>query len=280
MRRAELEDGNRHRRATAVPRLDPETEREFLRGKAETPLKRVVEFLLERILSLQDYNQQDRYKGFRELVTEYFQLSAILSADEIRQQVDIQAVEVPQTKPRNGYIAWLKRNYQWIAVTLLLVGPLTETMAEEAVDEVRKSGGNAAEARRSRFPTWLSTMENRVYHIAQEIMLAVPAVGRRFTHFEYTTRADGRVRNRPDHRHAPMHGFIAPKSDPIWDDFTPPTGFGCRCFRRPILDTEAFRRGLGDERHYPSENAERFHREGQFPDPDFRGRRSVQKGAA
>lgn len=42
---------------------------------------------------------------------------------------------------------------------------------------------------------------------------------------QYRTVGDGNVR--PEH--AALHGITLPKSDPFWEDFFPPNGFGCRC---------------------------------------------------
>ena len=42
---------------------------------------------------------------------------------------------------------------------------------------------------------------------------------------KYVTAGDDFVR--PEH--AKLHGFVAPKTDPIWDTIWPPNDFGCRC---------------------------------------------------
>lgn len=46
----------------------------------------------------------------------------------------------------------------------------------------------------------------------------------------YDTMDDSRVR--PEH--AVMHGFVAPIDDPIWEIWTPPNGYGCRCRTTPV----------------------------------------------
>ncbi len=52
----------------------------------------------------------------------------------------------------------------------------------------------------------------------------------------YDTMDDSRVR--PEH--AVMHGFIAPIDDPIWEIWTPPNGYGCRCRTTPVRALEIY----------------------------------------
>ncbi len=49
--------------------------------------------------------------------------------------------------------------------------------------------------------------------------------------YEYVTAGDDRVR--PEH--AAMDGVRAPKDSPVWDVWTPPCGWSCRCQRVPIF---------------------------------------------
>ena len=51
------------------------------------------------------------------------------------------------------------------------------------------------------------------------------------------------TRTRPEH--AAMDGYIAPIDDPIWDRWSPPAGFGCRCTRISLTEAQAKARGLG-----------------------------------
>jgi SPP1 gp7 family putative phage head morphogenesis protein len=74
---------------------------------------------------------------------------------------------------------------------------------------------------------------------------------------EYVTARDDRVR--PNHEAA--DGLKAPIDDPIWDGFTPPLGYNCRCVLRPVR-IDSF------ETYYPPGvlNGD------AHPDPGFGGR--------
>jgi len=52
--------------------------------------------------------------------------------------------------------------------------------------------------------------------------------------FEYATAGDDRVR--PDH--ARMDGVKRPKNDPIWNVWTPPNGWNCRCLLLEIYGSD------------------------------------------
>jgi hypothetical protein len=49
--------------------------------------------------------------------------------------------------------------------------------------------------------------------------------------YRYSTMRDTRVRE----NHAKMEGVIRRKGDPVWLKWTPPCGWGCRCWRLPIF---------------------------------------------
>ncbi|HEX6863746.1 MAG TPA: phage minor head protein, partial [Thermoanaerobaculia bacterium] len=55
---------------------------------------------------------------------------------------------------------------------------------------------------------------------------------------------DGKVRERPKHNHAVMHGHIAAIAHEIWKTWWNPAGHGCRCGIGTISRAEARRRGL------------------------------------
>jgi SPP1 gp7 family putative phage head morphogenesis protein len=50
------------------------------------------------------------------------------------------------------------------------------------------------------------------------------------THWQYLATEDDRVRP----THLALNGIILPKTDPFWDDHTPPWEWGCRCRKRPM----------------------------------------------
>lgn len=47
-----------------------------------------------------------------------------------------------------------------------------------------------------------------------------------FPNLQYFTQDDERVRE----EHQPLNKIIRPVNDPFWDKFTPPNGWGCRCY--------------------------------------------------
>lgn len=53
------------------------------------------------------------------------------------------------------------------------------------------------------------------------------------------TAGDDRVRQRPLHNHAVMHGKVFAIDHPIWNTWWPPAGHNCRCFIGTISDAEA-----------------------------------------
>jgi len=58
---------------------------------------------------------------------------------------------------------------------------------------------------------------------------------------EYIAIMDDRVRD----EHAALNGFIALKSDPIWDKIRPPNGYNCRCDIIPLSEYYINEKGLG-----------------------------------
>ncbi len=64
-----------------------------------------------------------------------------------------------------------------------------------------------------------------------------------FPYLQYLAIDDDRVR--PEH--LAMNGRIFPIDSPVWDEWTPPNGFNCRCSTRPISQAEAESRGLLDD---------------------------------
>ncbi len=56
-------------------------------------------------------------------------------------------------------------------------------------------------------------------------------------------------RTRPAHRK--MDGFIAPIDDPIWQKWSPPAGFRCRCARITLTEAQAIKRGYKPGQSWP-----------------------------
>jgi SPP1 gp7 family putative phage head morphogenesis protein len=63
----------------------------------------------------------------------------------------------------------------------------------------------------------------------------------------YKTLDDGNVR--PSHQ--AMHNFIARATDPIWNKWSPPNGFRCRCDREGLTAEEAEAHGFTNKRPVP-----------------------------
>ena len=67
--------------------------------------------------------------------------------------------------------------------------------------------------------------------------------------FEYITAQDRDVRDGRDggENHAVLHGMIAAVDHPVWERWSPPGGYNCRCQLRPVGIIELRQRGLIDE---------------------------------
>lgn len=76
------------------------------------------------------------------------------------------------------------------------------------------------------------TQTQLAYSAGRMNSLADPAVQEILWGFEYTTVGDDRVRP----THVAMDGVKAPKDDPIWQKWTPPNGYNCRCAILEVFD--------------------------------------------
>lgn len=86
--------------------------------------------------------------------------------------------------------------------------------------------------------TVFSTHVNTAYQTGRLHQMLQADVRRALPFWRYATVGDSRVR--PAHR--AMHGFIARWDDPIWQTWTPPNGFRCRCSLFAISEKDAMRR--------------------------------------
>lgn len=86
-----------------------------------------------------------------------------------------------------------------------------------------------------RIETLYRTQTNLAYSAGQKAAHATPEIEEILWGYEYATAGDDRVR--PEH--AAMDGVRAPKDDPIWQRWTPPCGFSCRCRLIPIFQNES-----------------------------------------
>jgi SPP1 gp7 family putative phage head morphogenesis protein len=98
-----------------------------------------------------------------------------------------------------------------------------------------------------------------------------PAAQRLLPYLMWWTIGDDRVRERPDHNHAVMHGKVFAVNHPIWQTWWNPAGHNCRCGIATINIADARRRGyVGSEPtgawpSAPGSGAK------ALPDPGFRG---------
>lgn len=72
------------------------------------------------------------------------------------------------------------------------------------------------------------------FQVANLKVESIPAVDDEIWGYEFVTAGDDRVRD----SHAAMDGVRAPKDHPVWDKWTPPCAWGCRCIRQPIFKDE------------------------------------------
>ncbi|HYG60981.1 MAG TPA: DUF935 family protein [Thermoanaerobaculia bacterium] len=98
-----------------------------------------------------------------------------------------------------------------------------------------------------------------------------PAASRLIPYLVWWTVGDDRVRERPYHNHAVMHGRVFAIDHPIWKTWWPPAGHNCRCGIGTLTVAEARRRGLvGSEPTGPWPIAPGTGGLA-LPDPGFRG---------
>ena len=101
---------------------------------------------------------------------------------------------------------------------------------------------------------------NTAYTAGRLDMLAVPEVAAAFPYLQFVTAGDSAVR--PEH--AAMEGHIAPSGDPIWQEWTPPVDWGCRCSLLPMGPEDLEAEGLSVSPHWPLLNGAPVHQEGGF----------------
>lgn len=85
----------------------------------------------------------------------------------------------------------------------------------------------------------------QAYNDGRREVLDDPKIAGAFPFRQYLTVGNGTpgVRGvRPEH--AALHGKVLRWDDPFWDSHTPPWGFGCRCFFRPLTTAQVKRMGV------------------------------------
>ena len=97
------------------------------------------------------------------------------------------------------------------------------------------------------------------------------ALARQIPYLIWLTEDDDRVRERPLHNHAVMHGKVFAIDHPIWKTWWPPAGHNCRCRIEVITAEEAEAQGyVGPEPTGPWPIAPDTGRPA-LPDPGFQG---------
>jgi SPP1 gp7 family putative phage head morphogenesis protein len=94
----------------------------------------------------------------------------------------------------------------------------------EEMDEVFGAAG-ITPANPYHLETVFRTNIQTAYYAGYWEALGDPGMKQEFSWAQYITAGDERVRP----AHAAMDGYTAPVNDPIWQKWTPPCGFNCRC---------------------------------------------------
>jgi SPP1 gp7 family putative phage head morphogenesis protein len=148
-----------------------------------------------------------------------------------------------------GQIQSLQQTYQTEALRVTgTMATQLETAVQQAIVNTTEQGGGVREgitALREAFasegftPAADHTLEavfrtqtQLSYSAGRENSLADPAIQSILVSFTYNTVGDDRVRE----THAAMDGVTRPKDDPIWDTWTPPCGWNCRCAKLENYD--------------------------------------------
>lgn len=121
---------------------------------------------------------------------------------------------------------------------------------QKAIDDLLERGADVRSAREvigsmsawsvSYAETVFRTNLNTAYTNGRIRKAQDPAVAQVIGALEYVATLDRDVR--PNHRAA--HGFLASQFDPLWREWRPPLGYGCRCGTRMVDRWELESRGL------------------------------------
>ncbi len=96
-----------------------------------------------------------------------------------------------------------------------------------------------------RLRTMFCTNVQQAHNDGRREELDDPEMARMFPYRQYLTVGNGT----PGYRgvrpeHARLHGKVFAWNDPFWDDHTPPWGFNCRCYFRPLTAAQVKRMGV------------------------------------
>lgn len=136
-------------------------------------------------------------------------------------------------------------------VSLAIAGEYSQTMMQSVAEVFARAIGEGmalsqfrqafSEAIPGKSRALLETIfrTNMTKSYEQTRLDSIRELGIRVPFIQYLAITDDRVRA----THGAMHRFVAASSDPIWNEWTPPNGYNCRCTLSPIPYTEAIRRG-------------------------------------
>lgn len=86
------------------------------------------------------------------------------------------------------------------------------------------------------------------YNAGHYKSMSDPTVRRLRPYWQYCTVGDEKVR--PEHEM--MNGKVFRADDPVWDEWFPPNGYGCRCTVKSLSERQIQERGLKVEEEPPS----------------------------
>ncbi len=120
--------------------------------------------------------------------------------------------------------------------------------------------------------TIIRTNAATAYQAGRDEMLDTPVLQEAFPWRLYLQVQDSAKRK----EHEPMHGRIYHKDDPIWNEWTVPNGYNCRCRIVPLSDADL--KAMGRR---PSRTPPRLGKQVAHPDEGFRfnGPKAFREGA-
>lgn len=138
--------------------------------------------------------------------------------------------------------------------------------------------------------TIFRTNIQNAFHAGQQRVMADPLVSDAFPFVKYNGVADTRIRHSHQsmlHSGIPINGkpsAIYYSDDPVWNVWTPPNGFNCRCGLTYLTIRQAARRGVAEAKEWlrtgqPPQQPFRAHPQYQ-PDPGFASRPTISAAGA
>lgn len=165
----------------------------------------VIKYATEYMESQQVLTREAFDRLSQEEKADAFTITAVLHNEELIN--DLHALLIASLTTANESEAWL--SYQKAAVDLFSAKGITFVNLRDLFVSFRYA-------------------RQRALNIG--ILRAAESQASNIFGLQYQTQDDFRVRV----NHSLMHGVIRPIDDPIWQEWTPPAGFGCRCYLLPV----------------------------------------------